>query len=186
MVYLSSYVAKLKIPLCQISTIFYILLDQSLQQSWNRSNTGLVQFKITKWSMVQNKKYIWGCRLMTRVGVWDKCKLRQLGLTNRIVNNWDSKPSKFEHWIWFNLKSDVKIRFRLKVYDTIQLISTNFGLKVSKFVLIVDHFPIKIWLKCQSKDQKWSKSIVNGWNKSKSQLISRILTLSMESRADLI
>ena len=81
---------------------------------------------------------------------WVICKLRELGLTNRTVDNLDSKPSKFECQIQSNSKSDVEIGFQLKGNDKIQLISINFCLKMFKFVqfvILFQFFSIKILIK---------------------------------------
>ena len=82
-------------------------------------------------------------------------KLRLLRLTNRIVDDSDFKQSKLEQWNPSKSKSDVQFGFWLKDDVKIHLNSTNFWLKMSKFVLFLIKmtkfvlFLIKIWLKDQ-------------------------------------
>ena len=56
----------------------------------------------------------------------DICNLRQLGPTNGIINDLDSKLSEFEHQNQSDSKSDFEIRFWLK--------ATNLLLKMIDFI----------------------------------------------------
>ena len=51
-------------------------------------------------------------------------QIRQVGPTNQIVNDSDSKPSKFERQNLSDSKSDNEFRLQLKDDDEIQLIAT--------------------------------------------------------------
>ena len=86
-----------------------------------------------------------------------------LGLPNRIVDNSDSKPSKFKHRYWSDLKSDNKIVSYRSLFDQIlmerskmlTLKSIKVNLKIEKVefnqkvdihrlfqlnLIIIDHF----------------------------------------------
>ena len=96
------------------------------------------------------------------------CKPRQLGIWNRIINDWDSKPSKFG-W-WFNEDSDFKVEITLWI-----TISISLWLNSTKFDILL----IKRWKKMTSMSIKRSKR----WNSIEKVdlfwLFDQILSLSI-------
>ena len=94
----------------------------------------------------------------------------RLGPMNWIVVTSNLDSNNFVIQIMSNSKADIKIVLRLKVdfkswlilnnFQTF-LIESNFQLKYLIFLLKIWYIATNYWLKCQLKDQKWSKSIKN-------------------------
>ena len=80
--------------------------------------------KICWWAQIYKKNqktavcWLWLALKMCRW--WLLPKLRRLGLPNQIVNNLDSKPSKFERQIWSDSKSDNEILLYRFLFDEYQ------------------------------------------------------------------
>ena len=68
-------------------------------------------------------------------------RLKRLGISNQIVDDSDSKPSKYECLYWYDSKSDDEI-------ELYQIVSINL------FSIKIDQFSIKIalfWIKRSKK-----------------------------------